>query len=148
MTDGLSIPRGKSKGTYIAFATEPGNVALDGEGTRNSPFSAAFLKHVKSPGLEIASFMKKVRREVTIATKDKQIPWSNSGLIGDFYFNTDSKNTPDSVASPSKVDEQERLKRLALERQLAEREQAIADAERRIGRTGAIKGNSRAEEVT
>jgi len=32
-------------GTLIAYATQPDNVALDGEG-RNSPFTSAFLKHI------------------------------------------------------------------------------------------------------
>lgn len=96
---GLAIPTRKTKGTYIAFATEPGSVALDGDGNRNSPFSTAFLKHVASPGLELASLMKKVRRDVTVATNDRQIPWSNSGLIGDFYFNTDKSESDDPVAA-------------------------------------------------
>lgn len=43
--------------------------------------------------------MKRVRRDVTIATKDRQIPWSNSGLIGDFYFNTQQAKQADSIAA-------------------------------------------------
>ena len=35
-------------GTLIAFSTQPGNVALDGEG-RNSPFTAALLKTIEVP---------------------------------------------------------------------------------------------------
>jgi uncharacterized caspase-like protein len=33
-------------GTFIAYSTQPGNVALDGKG-RNSPFIAALAKHVR-----------------------------------------------------------------------------------------------------
>ena len=40
-------------GTLIAYATQPDNVALDGEG-RNSPFTTALLKHMPTPGLDIA----------------------------------------------------------------------------------------------
>ena len=36
-------------GTLIAYATQPDNVALDGEG-RNSPFTAALLRHIATPG--------------------------------------------------------------------------------------------------
>ena len=32
-------------GTFIAYSTQPGNVALDGAG-RNSPFTAALVKHM------------------------------------------------------------------------------------------------------
>ena len=40
---------GTGIGTLIAFATQPGNVALDGEG-RNSPFTTALLKASRHPG--------------------------------------------------------------------------------------------------
>ena len=36
-------------GSYIAFSTQPGNVALDGAG-RNSPFTASLLKHIGGAG--------------------------------------------------------------------------------------------------
>src|SRR2546430_11056241 len=39
-------------GTLIAFATAPGQVALDGEGA-NSPFSAALTRHIRTPGLAV-----------------------------------------------------------------------------------------------
>jgi uncharacterized caspase-like protein len=39
-------------GTLIAYATAPGEVALDGGG-RNSPFTTALLEHIAIPGLEV-----------------------------------------------------------------------------------------------
>jgi uncharacterized caspase-like protein len=69
-------------GTMIAYATQPDNVALDGDG-RNSPFTTALLKHIATPGLEISSVMKRVRADVVAATRDRQIPWDHSSLIGD-----------------------------------------------------------------
>ncbi len=72
-------------GTLIAFATEPGNVALDGAGD-NSPFTTALLKHIETPGLDIAQLMRRVRRDVMDATASRQVPWNNSSLTGDFYF--------------------------------------------------------------
>jgi uncharacterized caspase-like protein len=69
-------------GTMIAYATQPDNVALDGEG-RNSPFTAALLKHIVTPGLEIGTLMKRVRADVIAATREKQVPWDHSSLIGD-----------------------------------------------------------------
>lgn len=76
-------------GTLIAYATEPGNVALDGE-DGNSPFTKALLGHVASPGLDVARMMRRVRTDVIEATGGAQIPWENSSLTNDFSFNTQS----------------------------------------------------------
>ncbi len=72
-------------GTMIAFATAPGQVALDGDGS-NSPFSTAFIRHVGTPGLEVQQMMTRVRADVVASTKGKQVPWSNSALIGEVYL--------------------------------------------------------------
>jgi uncharacterized caspase-like protein len=69
-------------GTLIAYATQPDNVALDGDG-RNSPFTAALLKHINTPGLEISSLMKRVRSDVVAATRGHQVPWDHSSLMGE-----------------------------------------------------------------
>jgi tetratricopeptide (TPR) repeat protein len=74
-------------GTMIVYATQPDNVALDGEG-RNSPFTSALLKHMGTPGLEIDSMMKRVRSDVLVATRDKQVPWNHSSLIGEVFLAT------------------------------------------------------------
>jgi lipoprotein NlpI len=72
-------------GTLIAFATAPGQVALDGEGG-NSPFSAALSRHIGTPGLEVQQMLTRVRAEVVGATRGKQVPWSNSSLLGEVYL--------------------------------------------------------------
>jgi uncharacterized caspase-like protein len=50
-------------GTLIAFATAPGQVALDGEGA-NSPFAAALSRHIGTAGLEVQQMLTRVRAEV------------------------------------------------------------------------------------
>lgn len=72
-------------GTLIAFATAPGQVALDGEGA-NSPFSAALSRHLGTPGLEVQQMLTRVRAEVVSSTRNKQVPWSNSSLLGEVYL--------------------------------------------------------------
>lgn len=67
-------------GTLIAFSTSPGAVALDGTG-RNSPFTAALVQHMATPGIEIRQLMTRVRRSVVEATGGQQVPWDNSSLI-------------------------------------------------------------------
>jgi formylglycine-generating enzyme required for sulfatase activity len=73
-------------GTFVAFATRPGQVALDGDG-RNSPFSRALKTHIRKPGMSISDMMADVRSEVVSATKQGQIPWDMSSLTSPFYFN-------------------------------------------------------------
>lgn len=72
-------------GTLIAYATAPGQVALDGEGS-NSPFSAALSRHIGTPGLEVQQMLTRVRAEVVASTKAKQVPWSNSSLLGEVFL--------------------------------------------------------------
>ena len=70
-------------GTIIAFATAPGSVALDGIGS-HSPFTAALLEHMETPGLDVDLMMKRVRGSVVATTGERQQPWTNSSLNGDF----------------------------------------------------------------
>lgn len=84
-TRGLARETNSSEGTFIAFATQPDNVALDGDG-RNSPFTTALLANLDRPGVEISTLMTDVRRQVFEATDEQQIPWINSSLLGRFYF--------------------------------------------------------------
>jgi tripartite-type tricarboxylate transporter receptor subunit TctC len=72
-------------GTLIAFATAPDKVALDGSGS-NSPFTEGFVKHVRTPGLEVRQMLTRVRADVANATNDRQVPWDNSSLRGDVYL--------------------------------------------------------------
>ena len=83
-TRGVSADRGlaemeTTEGSFIAFATGPGSVAEDGEGG-HSPFTAALLAHINSPGQSIADIMTDVTNTVAAATDDKQVPWYHSSL--------------------------------------------------------------------
>jgi hypothetical protein len=89
-TRSTSVGRGLAQvdsgvGTLIAFATQPGNVALDGDG-RNSPFTSALLTVIEQPGLPLSEVMISVRNEVLKTTGGKQVPWEHSSLTGQFYF--------------------------------------------------------------
>jgi len=72
-------------GTFIAYSTQPGNVALDGKG-RNSPFTSALVKHMGDKGHNLPATMIEVRKEVVAATGGQQVPWDHSALTGDFFF--------------------------------------------------------------
>lgn len=73
-------------GTFIAYATAPGETATDGEGD-NSPFSAALVEYLDEPNLDVRLMMDKVRLAVRSATAGRQTPWESSSLLGPFIFN-------------------------------------------------------------
>lgn len=81
-------------GTFISYSTQPGNVALDGDG-RNSPFASALLKYMRQPGKSLTSVMIDVRKDVVAATSGKQVPWDHSALTGEFFFDPAAKTTND-----------------------------------------------------
>lgn len=72
-------------GSFIAFSTQPGNVALDGVGD-NSPFTSALLRHLSAQQDDLHEVMRKVRRDVVEETESSQIPWENSSLIDRIYL--------------------------------------------------------------
>ncbi|MCW5747661.1 MAG: caspase family protein [Alphaproteobacteria bacterium] len=72
-------------GTLIAFATDPGSVALDGD-SQHSPFTAALLKHIEEPGIEIGLMMRRVTKDVFESTGERQRPWTNASLTGELYL--------------------------------------------------------------
>jgi uncharacterized caspase-like protein len=99
------------EGTLIAFATGPGQTALDGQEGTNSPFTRALIAHITTPGVEIQQAMTEVRAQVNEETNKGQLPWGHTNLIGAVYLNpaaapapsanaaTPSSSTPAAVAS-------------------------------------------------
>src|SRR6266705_2664387 len=67
--------------TFIAFAAKEGSTAADGDG-KNSPFSAALLKHLTRPGLDIRKAFGFVRDDVMSATGNQQEPYTTNSLGG------------------------------------------------------------------
>src|ERR1700733_4550199 len=67
--------------TFIAFAAKEGSTALDGDG-KNSPFSAALIKHLTTPGLDIRKAFGYVRDDVMSATGNQQEPYTTNSLGG------------------------------------------------------------------
>jgi formylglycine-generating enzyme required for sulfatase activity len=85
-------------GSYIAYATNPGNVADDGEG-QYGIWTGELLKALREPGLKIEDVFKRARQEVIKKTKNQQ-PWDASSLTGDFYFSAPQATAPPVSASP------------------------------------------------
>jgi len=66
-------------GLLIAYATDPGAIAFDGNGV-DSPYSTALARHLTEPGVEIQGALTRVRGEVTETTQGRQRPWHNASL--------------------------------------------------------------------
>lgn len=74
------------RGTLVAYATSPGQVADDGRG-RNGAYTSALLQHLATPDCSIEGMFKRVRNTLSTATDGKQISWEHTSLAGDFFFN-------------------------------------------------------------
>jgi hypothetical protein len=96
------------KGTLIAYATSPGSVASDGSG-RNGLYTQELLRAMLTPGLQVESMFKEVRRNVTHASGDTQTPWEMSSLTGEFYFKPNTKGVSQSL-NESTVLQRQQLK--------------------------------------
>ena len=87
------------EGTLIAFATGPGQTALDGQEGNNSPFTRALIDHITKPGVEIQQAMTQVRAQVNEETGKNQLPWGHTNLIGEVYLNPAAAPPPAPVAA-------------------------------------------------
>ena len=72
-------------GALVVFSTSPGQEALDGTGSL-SPFTDAFTRYAVMPKLEIRQVLSRVRADVASSTDQRQVPWDNSSMLGDFYL--------------------------------------------------------------
>ncbi|SIO53439.1 Putative peptidoglycan binding domain-containing protein [Bradyrhizobium erythrophlei] len=94
------------EGTLIAFATGPGQTALDGQEGTNSPFTRALIANIATPGVEIQQAMTKVRAQVNEETNKGQLPWGHTNLIGSVYLNpvaAPAANTAAATSAPVAV---------------------------------------------
>jgi hypothetical protein len=74
------------EGTLISYATQPGNVAQDGD-DGHSPYSKALAQTIKRGGLDIFGTFNAVGLAVKRSTSGSQQPWlSSSPIEGNFYF--------------------------------------------------------------
>jgi hypothetical protein len=89
------------EGTLIAFATGPGQTALDGQEGTNSPFTRALIANITQPGIEIQQAMTKVRAQVNEETSKGQLPWGHTNLIGSVYLNGAAAPASNTAAAPA-----------------------------------------------
>ena len=71
-------------GTFLAYATAPGNVAEDGTGT-NGLYTKHLLTELQKP-VSIEGVFKRVRLSVRKESNGRQIPWESTSLEDEFSF--------------------------------------------------------------
>jgi hypothetical protein len=90
-----------SGSVLVAYGARDGTTANDGSG-RNSPFTAALLRHIETPGLEINFLFRNVRDDVLSATGREQEPFVYGALSKESIY---LKEPSAVVAATSPVDE-------------------------------------------
>ena len=84
------------EGTLLSYATQPGNVALDGD-DGHSPYTRALVETMQKQGLDVLQTFNQVGLIVKRVTGNSQQPWvSSSPIDGSFYF---SGNAASQVAA-------------------------------------------------
>ena len=103
------VPRGFARvepvgNVLVAYAAKDGTTANDGSG-RNSPFTAALLRNIEKPGLEINFLFRNVRVDVMAATANGQQPFVYGSLSNEMIYLTPPailpQLSPTIVVSPS-----------------------------------------------
>jgi caspase domain-containing protein len=91
-----------ARGTFVAYATAPGSVAADGDGS-NGLYTEELLQALRVPGLKVEEVFKRVRVSVTNRSKGAQTPWESSSLTGDLIVNV-TVNVATPAALPLTAD--------------------------------------------
>lgn len=92
-------------GTFIAYATAPGQTASDGKG-QNGLYTQELLSNLRAPGLPIEEVFKRVRVQVKQKSNGLQVPWDASSLEGSFSFVPGGGGATATTAQPPVVVEQ------------------------------------------
>ncbi|MCW5697660.1 MAG: SEL1-like repeat protein [Bauldia sp.] len=83
----------------VAYAAKEGTIADDGDG-EHSPYTAALLAHLETPGLEVSFLFRRVRDDVILATGGEQEPFVYGTLGGaPIYFVEDTQQAPQLQAN-------------------------------------------------
>jgi len=85
------------RGTFIAYSTSPGQLAPDGTAD-NSVYASTLARVILQPRLSLVEIFRRVGDQVRKSTLDDQIPWFESSLNEEYYF-----QPPDGVKVASGV---------------------------------------------
>jgi hypothetical protein len=87
--------------TMIAYATQSGNIALDGTGAGNSPYAQALVHHLGAAETDIRLVFGAVRDEVLQATGRQQEPFTYGSLGGQPIYLNPGTGVVDTDGGPA-----------------------------------------------
>ncbi len=93
------------RGSFVGYATAPGEVAADGDGA-NSPYALALAEELGRPGVSVDTAHRAVRAKVLEATGKRQTPWDSSSLTAEVIL---ASLTPEAPAAPDNNSQQAEL---------------------------------------
>jgi tetratricopeptide (TPR) repeat protein len=99
MGGGLA-PMGSGTGTFVAFATSPGKTASDNSRSANGLFTTYLLDSLQQPGLTLDDVFNRTREQVYASSNQAQTPWTQSNVIGRFYFRPDKAVAASALQRP------------------------------------------------
>src|SRR6202043_362748 len=102
---GGEITRGLARvknpeGLILAYATQYLSTAADGDPNGDSPFTAALLNHIVTPGLDVKDLFYRVGREVIETTKGGQRPEISISFYDSYAFVPAASGPAPALSSP------------------------------------------------
>jgi len=120
-------------GSLVMYATKAGGVSIDDvEGSKNSPFTIAFLKHIGTPGLDVNLLPSRVTQTVRELTNNAQTPGSYVQISQSFTFVPEFANEEIEKLKKEKDNLLARLKQQISDRERKENEEKLAETRRRL----------------
>lgn len=102
-SEGSTVAAQSYAGSYTVYAAQDGAVALDGK-ERNSPFAAALLKRIATPGASVETVMGLVKADVEEGTRGFQSPDAKGLLTRSFSFAPEAVQATRAIAPPAAED--------------------------------------------
>jgi tetratricopeptide (TPR) repeat protein len=99
MSGGLAAMNAAA-GTFIAFATSPGQTASDNSRGKNGLFTTYLLEALRQSGLTLDDVFNRTREQVYNVSHHDQLPWTQSSVIGRFYFRPANETAAPTPAKP------------------------------------------------
>ncbi|CAF1148508.1 unnamed protein product [Rotaria sordida] len=107
-------------GSLVAFACEPGTIAIEGRGQRNGLFTKHLLQHITTANEDIQMILRDVADGVIKESKSSQIPFVSASLSKkDIYLCSqqrsqshkpdDSTTTPDDIAEAQQEEQSSKV---------------------------------------
>jgi hypothetical protein len=80
------VPFDAPVGCVLAYATAPGRVAQDGDGGGNGLYTKHLLRELAVPEASIEDAFKRVRLNVRVESRGRQVPWEMASLEDPVYL--------------------------------------------------------------